>query len=354
MKRFPTLFFILLSAFIVIAVNACTPEETQNPANGAATSVEEKILISEVLTGVTGYNNHDFVELANNGDRPVDLNGWSLSYRLASGLEDEVLFVWDSAALIPPHGHYLLVRAGVDIGVVADVYFDRGLNTSGGGLALRDASGEMVNALAWGNAPAAFTEGAAALQPESGSYLERAPPSHPVTAYCRNAASVNALSRPSPVPNELGRYTFGTGWVTQPRLDVVTDWRPRQDLFGAAVMIPKTTPEEQLAAWLYIKWFTEPEQMIRWDQISAYFPIRSTAAALSGLDEYKADNPQWTTALDLLQYAASEPQLVSYDSVRGEVSETYNRILQEDSPDIQAILDELNDTAAKLHAEVTG
>ena len=72
------------------------------------------------------------------------------------------------------------MREGTDVGVVADAYFDRRLNTSGGGLALRDASGEMVDALAWGNAPAAFTERVAAHQPESGFSIERAPTSHPV------------------------------------------------------------------------------------------------------------------------------------------------------------------------------
>ena len=46
MKRIPTLILIILSAFIL---NACTLEETQSPANGAATSEEGQVLISEVM-----------------------------------------------------------------------------------------------------------------------------------------------------------------------------------------------------------------------------------------------------------------------------------------------------------------
>jgi multiple sugar transport system substrate-binding protein len=32
------------------------------------------------------------------------------------------------------------------------------------------------------------------------------------------------------------------------------------NLYGASVAIPKTTPEQELAAWLFTKWMTEPEQ----------------------------------------------------------------------------------------------
>ncbi|MDP6932558.1 MAG: GMC family oxidoreductase N-terminal domain-containing protein, partial [Myxococcota bacterium] len=39
---------------------------------------------------------------------------------------------------------------------------------------------------------------------------------------------------------------------------------PAPNVYGASVAICRTTPERQLAAWLFLKWFTEPEQQARW------------------------------------------------------------------------------------------
>ncbi len=49
---------------------------------------------------------------------------------------------------------------------------------------------------------------------------------------------------------------------------------PVSNVYGASVSIPKTTPEAQLAAWLFIRWFTEPEQQAKWAEVSNYYPVR--------------------------------------------------------------------------------
>ena len=50
---------------------------------------------------------------------------------------------------------------------------------------------------------------------------------------------------------------------------------PVQNIYGGDVMIPVTTPEQELAAWNFVKWFTSPEIQAQWDQISGYFPTRA-------------------------------------------------------------------------------
>ncbi|NJN82039.1 MAG: extracellular solute-binding protein [Caldilineaceae bacterium] len=47
---------------------------------------------------------------------------------------------------------------------------------------------------------------------------------------------------------------------------------PVQNIYGADVMIPVTTPEQQLAAWIFTKWFTTPEAQADWVRASNYFP----------------------------------------------------------------------------------
>jgi predicted extracellular nuclease len=138
-------------------------------------AAEPWILISEVMAGVQGNNNFEFIELYNSGDAMVDLRGWSLWYRLASSEEDLPVYSWRERALIPPHGHYLLGRTGQDLGIVVNAEFDQALNTSGGGLELRRPDGRRADALGWGKAPEAMTEGTPAPALENGSSLERLP-----------------------------------------------------------------------------------------------------------------------------------------------------------------------------------
>ena len=40
------------------------------------------VVISEVMTGITGNNLYDFIELYNGGNEPIDLNGYNLIYTL--------------------------------------------------------------------------------------------------------------------------------------------------------------------------------------------------------------------------------------------------------------------------------
>ncbi|WP_420642319.1 extracellular solute-binding protein [Candidatus Leptofilum sp.] len=123
---------------------------------------------------------------------------------------------------------------------------------------------------------------------------------------------------------------------------------PVMNIYGGDVMIVKTTPEQQLAAWQFVKWFTSPEPQARWVEASNYFP--TNAGAVEFLGDYNEQNPVWATALDLLQYGKFEPQLISYQSVRDAAQEAYNVIIQ--GGDVQATLDDLTETANELQEEL--
>ncbi|MEZ4710747.1 MAG: extracellular solute-binding protein [Caldilineaceae bacterium] len=127
---------------------------------------------------------------------------------------------------------------------------------------------------------------------------------------------------------------------------------PVQNIYGADVMITVTTPEQELAAWIFTKWFTTPEVQAKWVEISGYFPTR--AGTEEYLGDYVSANMQWGEALALLPYSAYEPQLISYQAVRDEATKAFNEIMQ--GADIQTTLDNLttfaNDTQAELMEEV--
>lgn len=129
-----------------------------------------------------------------------------------------------------------------------------------------------------------------------------------------------------------------------------TTENPVQNIYGADVMITAGAPEQELAAWLFIKWFTSPEVQARWVEASNYFPTRAgTEAHLSG---YVDENPQYGEALALLGYGAYEPQLISYQAVRDAAETAFNEIMQ--GADIQATLDALTETANELQEELMG
>lgn len=158
--------------FIILLLSACEldPEPDESP-----TESEKTILISEVMAGIAGNNNYEFIELYNYSDEISDLAGLSLWYRLPTSEGDLLLYQWRGETLIPAHGHYLLSRPGEDIGILSNATFTQSLNTAGGGLLLRASEGASLDALGWGNAPETFTEGSPAPVVENGTSLVRKP-----------------------------------------------------------------------------------------------------------------------------------------------------------------------------------
>ncbi len=89
--------------------------------------------------------------------------------------------------------------------------------------------------------------------------------------------------------------------------------KPVQNVYGGSISVCKSTPQQQLAAWLFIKWFTEPAQQERWVQGSNYFPVRLTTA--------RELEPYFRTAYGLLDYGKLEPSKIGYEAVRTMIEE---------------------------------
>jgi multiple sugar transport system substrate-binding protein/sn-glycerol 3-phosphate transport system substrate-binding protein len=113
---------------------------------------------------------------------------------------------------------------------------------------------------------------------------------------------------------------------------------PVQNVYGASVSIPKTTPERELAAWLFIKYYTSPEVQATWAAASGYFPVRYSVAA--GLTDYFEANPTFKTAFDMLQYGVAEPPVPGYDFARDLASEAMAAIVS--GADVEATLTQLD------------
>ncbi len=126
---------------------------------------------------------------------------------------------------------------------------------------------------------------------------------------------------------------------------------PVVDIYGPSFAMVSSTPEEQLASWLFMKWFTEPENQAKWIEASAYYPTR--ASALDLLGDYMESNEKWTNSLAYIEYGKVEPRFESYQSVRYAIQDAIVQIAQEGftADQIPGLLAELQAEVDELHAE---
>ena len=130
-----------------------------------------------------------------------------------------------------------------------------------------------------------------------------------------------------------------------------TTAKPAMDVYGASVSVTKSTPEKQLAAWLFLKHMTEPGPQAEWVRASNYFPVRKSTA--DGLGPYFEKNPKYKSAYDILLSSdlKAEPPYAGYDEVRDAMSSAFNAIL--DGADVAKTLAELEVEANQIFREAS-
>jgi ABC-type glycerol-3-phosphate transport system substrate-binding protein len=143
---------------------------------------------------------------------------------------------------------------------------------------------------------------------------------------------------------------------SQDEWDVIPFPSPRGEptivAYGPSFQILRSTPDRQLASWLFVQWLSGAERQAQLAQVSGYFPVR--ASSLEHMGVLPAAHPQWQTAVDLLSYARPEPALHSWHVVRWTVEDAATQLFryyfeQDRVPVLVKLLDE---TANELHREL--
>lgn len=100
---------------------------------------------------------------------------------------------------------------------------------------------------------------------------------------------------------------------------------------GPAFSLLRSTPEKQLAAWLFLKWFTEPEQQARWAQKFSVLPVRRSAVGF--LEDYVVENPRYDIALDFLDdEVVVEPGVAGYGECHEAIEEMLAAVARRGEP----------------------
>lgn len=119
--------------------------------------------------------------------------------------------------------------------------------------------------------------------------------------------------------------TNGTGLVT----------------YGPSFSVLKSTPEKELAAWLFIRWLLLPENQSQWVNATGLFPL--TNSVLDILGKFRSASPQWEAAVGTLALAQGVPQLASWRKVRYLLGDGADVIFETNLP-----LDQIPSTLAEM------
>jgi multiple sugar transport system substrate-binding protein len=100
--------------------------------------------------------------------------------------------------------------------------------------------------------------------------------------------------------------------------------------YGPSYSVLKTTPEQQLAAWLFARWLLSVENQAQWVEATDLLPLRSSLLEMIG--PYRAASPQWDQAVADLSMARGVPQLASWRKVRYVLEDGLTVIFRTNTP----------------------
>jgi multiple sugar transport system substrate-binding protein len=121
---------------------------------------------------------------------------------------------------------------------------------------------------------------------------------------------------------------------------------PVMNIYGASISIPKSTPEKELAAWLFLKFFGQADNQAKFAEATGYYPVRSSAQ--SSMTDFFNSQPAYKAGFDLLKYGIAEPPVPGYDAVRDALNKVVSQTLAAPYPDPKPLLDKVNQDANSI------
>ena len=117
---------------------------------------------------------------------------------------------------------------------------------------------------------------------------------------------------------------------------------------SSGLYITETTPEEQLAAWLFAKHLTSPDVEAALIETTFTVPVRISTVDFLG--EFIESYPQWARGVDLLDNASFVPISDEWELGQWVLQDAIYQIMLQDADQLPKILEELD----QMIMEVTG
>jgi ABC-type glycerol-3-phosphate transport system substrate-binding protein len=118
--------------------------------------------------------------------------------------------------------------------------------------------------------------------------------------------------------------------------------------YGSSYVVLRSSAEQQLASWLFVRWLLSPENQKRWVEVTGLLPLRTSTIGL--LADYSRSHPQWSAAIDLLPRAKTQPELASWRQVAVMVGDGFDAMFRSNTPAgrVAEILAIMENTASDL------
>jgi multiple sugar transport system substrate-binding protein len=119
--------------------------------------------------------------------------------------------------------------------------------------------------------------------------------------------------------------------------------------YGPSYTVLKSTPEKQLAAWLFARWLLSSQNQAQWVESTGLFPLRDSV--LPQIGPYRTASPQWEVAVNDLSLVQGVPQLASWRQVRYVLEDGATVIFQMNTPldQIPSALTDMDSMAQELN-----
>lgn len=144
----------IIATASIITVPQISPTSSTNYSLPTANL---KVLISEIMVGMDGNANYEFIELYNPNVGTVDLTGWKITKKTSSGSESTlVASKWLDGKILPAGKYFLLGNSsGYNSSVVADVSWPASytLAYTNNAVVLYDGNGVKVEEVGWPEIP---------------------------------------------------------------------------------------------------------------------------------------------------------------------------------------------------------
>lgn len=189
---------------IAAAVSLLLPVVSSARLSFAAEDIKPVLITQVQITGGPGKTDHDFIELINPTDQTVNLKGYRLVKRSATGTKDSSIKSWSEDTFLKPRSFYLWANTNFDSSIKSPDTTGTTTISADNGVGLRFGSldtGILVDSIAWGDTSNTF-KSISSVNPSDNQSLNRVNPLNESSLFEIVASSPKNSFDVFVVPNE--------------------------------------------------------------------------------------------------------------------------------------------------------
>ena len=118
-------------------------------------------------------------------------------------------------------------------------------------------------------------------------------------------------------------YMLRTGIDFNMGISAIPIFKTKKNIISGTnvVIFRNEDKKKEVAAWEFVKWFTDTEQTAYWSEKTYYMPVRKSAMNVDAIKKRIESNPEIASVYNQLDYATFEPQISEWFETRKYIEE---------------------------------